>query len=109
MKAKLEAARALSLKDSRILDNEGKCSYLTHTSLMLIIKTGDKLRNVRRWLRLQEAKRTRNSRSRDVIIPVTMMKNYLRRGTKVEGTKRAVLSKYDEFLEGPREAVGITL
>jgi U4/U6.U5 tri-snRNP-associated protein 1 len=97
--------RVLTLKDSRILDNEGKSSSLARESLTLIIKTEDELQNV------EMAEAAKGKKNQELKIKRRDYTGYddeeFTEGN--QGMKRAVLSKYDEFLEGPRETVGVTL
>lgn len=73
-------ARILTLKDSRILDNEGKCKYFHILIILLMVEQRMSYRTLR-WQRQKRIRKTRSSRLRNAITPAMMTKNLLR-GTK---------------------------
>ena len=95
-------ARILTLKDSRILDNEGEymriccyCALISHKLQRMSCRTS-------KW---QSASARRRIRSFKI-----MRRDYTgydddESAAGAAGMKRALLSKYDEFLEGPKETV----
>ena len=93
-------ARILTLKDSRILDNEGNI----HTHSYFVFsrrRSEDELQNVE----MAEAERTKKNQELKI-----KRRDYTGYDDEefVEGKhgmKRSVLAKYDELLEGPRETV----
>ncbi len=89
----------LTLKDSRILDNEGNM----HSSYMFFIyhSLDDELQNVE----MAEAEKTKERNELKI-----KRRDYTGYDDEEfvegrEGLRRSVLSKYDEFLEGPKETV----
>lgn len=97
-------ARILTLKDSRILDNEGSpCSFVGHLHLTDEFSSfvEDELQNV------EMAEDERTKKSNEMKIKRRDYTGYdddeFTDGT--QGMKRSLLAKYDEFLEGPKESV----
>jgi U4/U6.U5 tri-snRNP-associated protein 1 len=92
----------LTLKDSRILDNEGIIYSLTPpTFTWLIISLDDELQNVE----MAEAEKTKERNELKI-----KKRDYTGYDDEEfvegrEGMRRTVLSKYDEFLEGSKETV----
>lgn len=93
-------ARILTLKDSRILDNEGNLSR--HSPLLFSqTHTEDELQNVE----MAEADRTKKNQELKI-----KRRDYTGYDDEEfeegkHGMQRSVLAKYDEVLEGPRETV----
>ena len=95
-------ARILTLKDSRILDNEGMISFaLSRRGPNVGIE--DELQNV------EMAEREREKKNQELKIKRRDYTGYDDEefAPGAAGMKRAVLSKYDEFLEGPKETVRV--
>jgi U4/U6.U5 tri-snRNP-associated protein 1 len=92
----------LTLKDSRILDNEGNIpSFLQRLSSSPFVSLDDELQNVE----MAEAERTKERNELKI-----KKRDYTGYDDEEfvegrEGMRRAVLSKYDEMLEGPKETV----
>jgi U4/U6.U5 tri-snRNP-associated protein 1 len=95
----------LTLKDSRILDNEGNASSLPPLLISIVPLTtclvDDELQNVE----MAEAERTKERNELKI-----KRRDYTGYDDEEfvegrEGMKRRILSKYDEFLEGPKETV----
>ena len=95
-------ARILTLKDSRILDNEGtdESSLLTSYPTLIVFLTEDELQNV------EMAEEDRHKKNMELKIKKRDYTGY-DDDEFVEGNlmKRSILSKYDEELEGPRQTV----
>lgn len=93
--------RILTLKDSRILDNEGKFLQLCFPSVFLNNTTEDELQNVE--MAEAEATKKRN----DLKIKKRDYTGYDDEEfvDGKQGMKRSILSKYDEELEGSQEMV----
>jgi U4/U6.U5 tri-snRNP-associated protein 1 len=91
----------LTLKDSRILDNEGNsCCQFPHCPAYYCL-VDDELQNVE----MAEAERTKERNELKI-----KKRDYTGYDDEEfvegrEGVKRQILSKYDEFLEGPKETV----
>lgn len=91
-------ARILTLKDSRILDNEGACGATSRISTDFVLLE-DELHNVemaedahtQKINDLKIKKRTYTGYDDDEFVPGN------------EGMKRAVLAKYDEDIDGAKE------
>jgi U4/U6.U5 tri-snRNP-associated protein 1 len=97
-------ARILTLKDSRILDNEGESRpYLHHVSVSWALKKEDELENV------EMAEETQTKRNFELTSKKRDYTGYdddeFKPGN--EGMKRAVLAKYDEDIEGTRDSVSL--
>lgn len=94
----------LTLKDSRILDNEGDtCHYSPPSVPLTTCLLDDELQNVE----IAEAERTKERNELKI-----KRRDYTGYDDEEfvegrEGMKRRLLSKYDEFLEGPKETVSI--
>jgi U4/U6.U5 tri-snRNP-associated protein 1 len=92
----------LTLKDSRILDNEGNACYHSRCHISLTTRPlDDELQNVE----MAEAERTKERNELKI-----KRRDYTGYDDDEfvegrEGMKRRILSKYDEFLEGPKETV----
>ena len=92
----------LTLKDSRILDNEGIIPPVPHTfSSSSFVSLDDELQNVE----MAEAEKTKERNELKI-----KRRDYTGYDDEEfvegrEGMRRAVLSKYDELLEGPKETV----
>jgi U4/U6.U5 tri-snRNP-associated protein 1 len=94
----------LTLKDSRILDNEGDTCHHSPPSVPLTTcLLDDELQNIE----IAEAERTKERNELKV-----KSRDYTGYDDEEfvegrEGMKRRLLSKYDGFLEGPKETVSI--
>ncbi len=92
----------LTLKDSRILDDEGNAYYYLPPPVSLTIRLlDDELQNVE----MAEAERVKERNELKI-----KRRDYTGYDDEEfvegrEGMKRRILSKYDEFLEGPKETV----
>ncbi len=92
----------LTLKDSRILDDEGNAYYYLPPPVSLTIRLlDDELQNVE----MAEAERVKERNELKI-----KRRDYTGHDDEEfvegrEGMKRRILSKYDEFLEGPKETV----
>jgi U4/U6.U5 tri-snRNP-associated protein 1 len=92
----------LTLKDSRILDDEGNAYYHLPPPVSLTIRLlDDELQNVE----MAEAERVKERNELKI-----KRRDYTGYDDEEfvkgrEGMKRRILSKYDEFLEGPKETV----
>jgi U4/U6.U5 tri-snRNP-associated protein 1 len=91
----------LTLKDSRILDNEGNIPHSSYVCLAHHPSLDDELQNVE----MAEAEKTKERNELKI-----KRRDYTGYDDEEfvegrEGMRRTVLSKYDEFLEGPKETV----
>jgi U4/U6.U5 tri-snRNP-associated protein 1 len=97
-------ARILTLKDSRILDNDGGRFYDYSRHLSLTHFAEDELQNV------EMAEEDRRQKNEDLKKKRPDYKGYdddeFAEGSA--GMKRAVLAKYDEDMDGSRETVSPT-
>ena len=97
-------ARILTLKDSRILDDEGMngSSFSSLTSVSRFFFTEDELQNV------EMAEEDRHKKNMELKIKKRDYTGY-DDDEFVEGNqglmKRSILAKYDEELEGPQQSV----
>ena len=97
-------ARILTLKDSRILDNEGmnKPKFPVSHLILFFFPTEDELQNV------EMAEEDRHKKNMELKIKKRDYTGY-DDDEFVEGNqglmKRSILAKYDEELEGPRQSV----
>jgi len=97
-------ARILTLKDSRILDNEGmtESNLLVFHLGLILFPTEDELQNV------EMAEEDRHKKNMELKIKKRDYTGY-DDDEFVEGNqglmKRSILAKYDEELEGPRQSV----
>lgn len=96
-------ARILTLKDSRILDNEGTRYLVPIASSLIHHFTEDELQNV------EMAEEERHQKNKELKIKKRDYTGYddeeFADGNL--GMKRSVLAKYDEEIEGTRETVGV--
>jgi U4/U6.U5 tri-snRNP-associated protein 1 len=95
-------ARILTLKDSRILDNEGTYSSIYRSKLPLNHSIAeDELHNI------EMAEEERRQKNQDLKVKKRGYTGYdddeFVAGN--EGVKRAVLAKYDEDIEGTKDTV----
>lgn len=71
-------ARILTLKDSRILDNEGEYMHDPQLLKTVLIVSSQRMNcRMSKWLSVKERRRTRTSRSNDATIPDMMMRSLL--------------------------------
>jgi U4/U6.U5 tri-snRNP-associated protein 1 len=96
-------ARILTLKDSRILDNQGKCRTSPYSQCPLTYYAEDELQNVemaederiKKNNELKIKNRAYTGYDDDEFVPGT------------EGMKRAVLAKYSEEIDGKKDMVSL--
>ena len=96
-------ARILTLKDSRILDNEGELIGKLSITPLLNVYTEDELQNV------EMAEEERSRKNNELKVKKRDYTGYdddeFTEGKA--GMKRSILAKYDEDIEGARETVRV--
>jgi U4/U6.U5 tri-snRNP-associated protein 1 len=96
-------ARILTLKDSRILDNEGELIGKLSITSLLNVYTEDELQNV------EMAEEERSRKNNELKVKKRDYTGYdddeFTEGKA--GMKRSILAKYDEDIEGARETVRV--